>query len=144
MANCFGLCRVKLHCSSILWPELLTRLCDSEERWKSEGIQVGGPCSARGVIGHWFDKCVSFCYHRPCRLPLLLMFALFLTTLAETTTITVLQAQQCSSKPATQSASRTPPMWMTLTSLRMKRMKNLWLQMVTQYLTTMMKMRQQS
>lgn len=27
-----------------------------EERWKSEGIQVGGPGSARGVIGNWFDK----------------------------------------------------------------------------------------
>lgn len=29
---------------------------DSEERWKSEGIQVGGPRSARGVLGTWFDK----------------------------------------------------------------------------------------
>ncbi|KAM3075266.1 hypothetical protein ACMFMF_005944 [Clarireedia jacksonii] len=27
-----------------------------EERWKSEGIQVGGINSSRGVIGHWFDK----------------------------------------------------------------------------------------
>jgi len=27
-----------------------------EERWKSEGIQVGGPGSARGVLGNWFDK----------------------------------------------------------------------------------------
>jgi len=27
-----------------------------EERWKSEGIQVGGPGSARGVIGNWFEK----------------------------------------------------------------------------------------
>lgn len=27
-----------------------------EERWKSEGIQVGGRGSARGVIGNWFDK----------------------------------------------------------------------------------------
>ena len=28
----------------------------SEERWKSEGIQIGGPRSARGVLGTWFDK----------------------------------------------------------------------------------------
>lgn len=27
-----------------------------EERWASEGIQVGGVRSARGVLGHWFDK----------------------------------------------------------------------------------------
>lgn len=27
-----------------------------EERWKSEGIQVGGARSARGVMGSWFDK----------------------------------------------------------------------------------------
>jgi hypothetical protein len=31
--------------------------CDSgEERWRSEGIQVGGVRSQRGVIGTWFDK----------------------------------------------------------------------------------------
>jgi hypothetical protein len=30
-----------------------------EERWKSEGIQVGGVRSSRGVLGHWFDKFVS-------------------------------------------------------------------------------------
>jgi len=27
-----------------------------EERWRSEGIQVGGIRSARGVLGNWFDK----------------------------------------------------------------------------------------
>ncbi|KAE9380115.1 hypothetical protein N431DRAFT_323198 [Stipitochalara longipes BDJ] len=27
-----------------------------EERWASEGIQVGGLKSSRGVLGHWFDK----------------------------------------------------------------------------------------
>ncbi|KAM4057001.1 F-box-like domain-containing protein [Hirsutella rhossiliensis] len=27
-----------------------------EERWRSEGIQIGGLRSARGVVGHWFDK----------------------------------------------------------------------------------------
>lgn len=27
-----------------------------EERWRSEGIQVGGLRSQRGVIGTWFDK----------------------------------------------------------------------------------------
>ena len=29
---------------------------DGDERWKSEGIQVGGVGSARGVLGTWFDK----------------------------------------------------------------------------------------
>ncbi|KAL8933999.1 MAG: hypothetical protein Q9211_005463 [Gyalolechia sp. 1 TL-2023] len=27
-----------------------------EERWRSEGIQIGGVQSARGIIGFWFDK----------------------------------------------------------------------------------------
>ncbi|KAL8957905.1 MAG: hypothetical protein Q9183_005943, partial [Haloplaca sp. 2 TL-2023] len=27
-----------------------------EERWRSEGIQVGGVQAARGIIGFWFDK----------------------------------------------------------------------------------------
>ena len=27
-----------------------------EERWRSEGIQVGGIKSARGILGSWFDK----------------------------------------------------------------------------------------
>ena len=27
-----------------------------QERWKSEGIQVGGVRSARGVLGFWFDS----------------------------------------------------------------------------------------
>jgi hypothetical protein len=27
-----------------------------EERWKSEGIQVGGVNSGKGVWGSWFDK----------------------------------------------------------------------------------------
>ncbi|KAL8930743.1 MAG: hypothetical protein Q9208_000284 [Pyrenodesmia sp. 3 TL-2023] len=27
-----------------------------EERWRSEGVQIGGVQSARGVIGFWFDK----------------------------------------------------------------------------------------
>ena len=31
----------------------------NEERWKSEGIQVGGVKSGRGVLGHWFDKYVQ-------------------------------------------------------------------------------------
>ena len=29
-----------------------------EERWRSEGIQIGGPQSERGVLGFWFDKYV--------------------------------------------------------------------------------------
>lgn len=27
-----------------------------EERWRSEGIQVGGLRAARGILGSWFDK----------------------------------------------------------------------------------------
>ncbi len=34
-----------------------------EERWRSEGIQVGGLRSARGVLGNWFDK--NFSVHGP-------------------------------------------------------------------------------
>lgn len=30
-----------------------------EERWRSEGVQVGGIRSKRGVLGNWFDKCVT-------------------------------------------------------------------------------------
>jgi hypothetical protein len=33
----------------------LTFIC-SEERWRSESVQVGGIRSARGALGHWFDK----------------------------------------------------------------------------------------
>ena len=33
---------------------------NGEERWKSEGIQLGGIRSARGVVGNWFDKYVFF------------------------------------------------------------------------------------
>lgn len=29
-----------------------------EERWKSEGIQIGGENSRRGVFGFWFEKLV--------------------------------------------------------------------------------------
>ncbi|KAK4156848.1 hypothetical protein C8A00DRAFT_40754 [Chaetomidium leptoderma] len=29
---------------------------NGEERWKSEGVQIGGVRSARGVVGNWFDK----------------------------------------------------------------------------------------
>ncbi|KAK0718149.1 hypothetical protein B0T26DRAFT_777698 [Lasiosphaeria miniovina] len=34
------------------------------ERWKSEGIQLGGIQSARGVVGNWFDKDLD--PHGPC------------------------------------------------------------------------------
>ncbi len=37
--------------------DVLTK--SSEERWRSEGIQIGGVQSARGVMGTWFDKYVS-------------------------------------------------------------------------------------
>lgn len=26
-----------------------------QPRWRSESIQLGGPGSARGVVGYWFD-----------------------------------------------------------------------------------------
>jgi len=26
------------------------------ERWKSEGVQIGGKKSGRGVLGMWFEK----------------------------------------------------------------------------------------
>lgn len=26
------------------------------ERWRSEGVQIGGVRSARGVVGNWFDR----------------------------------------------------------------------------------------
>ncbi|KAL9101477.1 MAG: hypothetical protein Q9163_003272 [Psora crenata] len=34
-----------------------------EERWRSEGVQIGGIQSARGVLGFWFDK--DFDEHGP-------------------------------------------------------------------------------
>ena len=42
-------------------PSLVTGLSitnddSGEERWRSDGIQVGGVRSQRGVIGTWFDK----------------------------------------------------------------------------------------
>ncbi|TIC99359.1 hypothetical protein CH35J_005550 [Colletotrichum higginsianum] len=33
-------------------------------RWRSEGIQIGGVGSARGVMGHWFDN--DYDPHGPC------------------------------------------------------------------------------
>uniref|UniRef100_L2FU06 F-box domain-containing protein n=1 Tax=Colletotrichum fructicola (strain Nara gc5) TaxID=1213859 RepID=L2FU06_COLFN len=33
-------------------------------RWRSEGIQIGGVGSARGVVGHWFDT--DYDPHGPC------------------------------------------------------------------------------
>lgn len=37
---------------------------NGEERWKSEGIQLGGLKSARGVVGTWFEKDMD--PHGPC------------------------------------------------------------------------------
>ncbi|KAG9786579.1 hypothetical protein ABEF93_004385 [Exophiala dermatitidis] len=31
-------------------------LFHGEERWRSEGVQIGGLRSARGILGNWFDK----------------------------------------------------------------------------------------
>ncbi|KAH4187826.1 hypothetical protein HBI45_159210 [Parastagonospora nodorum] len=36
--------------------ETISVFYGGEERWRSEGIQVGGVRSQRGVIGTWFDK----------------------------------------------------------------------------------------
>ena len=38
-------------------------LVSREERWASDGIQVGGIDSSRGVVGTWFDK--DFDVHGP-------------------------------------------------------------------------------
>jgi hypothetical protein len=38
------------------WDTLLLLGDSGEERWRSEGIQVGGLNSKRGVVGTWFDK----------------------------------------------------------------------------------------
>lgn len=35
---------------------VLLTFSSGEERWRSEGIQVGGLRSQRGVVGTWFDK----------------------------------------------------------------------------------------
>jgi hypothetical protein len=38
--------------------------CDSgEERWRSDGVQIGGLRARRGVVGTWFDK--DFDAHGP-------------------------------------------------------------------------------
>lgn len=51
-------------CLSVLQEKYgLTHSC-REERWAAEGIQIGGPCSARGVLGTWFDK--DFDPEGPC------------------------------------------------------------------------------
>lgn len=34
-----------------------------EERWRSEGVQIGGAKSERGILGNWFDK--DFDQHGP-------------------------------------------------------------------------------
>lgn len=39
------------------------------ERWRSESIQLGGVRSAKGVLGHWFDKCVDSCTISPSFIP---------------------------------------------------------------------------
>lgn len=35
------------------------------QRWRSDGIQVGGPRSRRGVVGTWFDKSRDHNPHAP-------------------------------------------------------------------------------
>ncbi|KAK3324163.1 hypothetical protein B0T19DRAFT_464085 [Cercophora scortea] len=37
---------------------------NGEDRWRSEGIQLGGVRSARGVVGNWFDN--GYDPHGPC------------------------------------------------------------------------------
>jgi hypothetical protein len=44
-------------------PTPTNHLHSGEERWRSDGIQVGGLRSQRGVIGTWFDK--DFDSHGP-------------------------------------------------------------------------------
>ena len=42
---------------------LLTCKHSGEERWRSDGVQVGGLRARRGVVGTWFDK--DFDAHGP-------------------------------------------------------------------------------
>ncbi|KAG0651365.1 hypothetical protein D0Z07_1591 [Hyphodiscus hymeniophilus] len=39
-----------------VYQEIYADVISREERWASEGIQIGGAKSSRGVLGHWFDK----------------------------------------------------------------------------------------
>jgi hypothetical protein len=55
MANYLSVLRVSI-ASSRLPSRVLLTYDSGEERWRSEGIQVGGLRSQRGVIGTWFDK----------------------------------------------------------------------------------------
>lgn len=58
---------------------------DGQERWRSEGVQIGGVQSARGVVGTWFDrygyrKCFFFQFIGARRLFLTLLATLLVTT----------------------------------------------------------------
>jgi hypothetical protein len=46
---------------SIRWTSF--SIFHGEERWRSEGVQIGGLKSARGILGNWFDK--DFDVHGP-------------------------------------------------------------------------------
>jgi hypothetical protein len=48
----------KTRAGAIRWTSF--SIYHGEERWRSEGVQIGGLRSARGVLGTWFDKYVSF------------------------------------------------------------------------------------
>ncbi len=57
MGECFYIWRVSVE----LYREadiMTDSVSSSEERWGSEGIQVGGIQSKRGVLGVWFDRYV--------------------------------------------------------------------------------------
>lgn len=56
MANRVHLLRVSVFFNFYSTTILADCSISGEERWRSEGIQVGGPRSQRGVIGTWFDK----------------------------------------------------------------------------------------
>lgn len=65
-----------------------------EERWRSEGIQVGGLKSGRGVLGNWFDKVYTLFYFRH------FLLTLDTDTSSRTTICTAQQVLQLSGKKA--------------------------------------------
>jgi hypothetical protein len=48
-----------------------------QERWKSEGIQIGGVRAARGVVGNWFDRLVNVLISSPFLVPPLFSSSFF-------------------------------------------------------------------
>jgi hypothetical protein len=61
MRGSLGTCRLTRE-GEVRWTTF--SIFQGQERWRSEGVQVGGVRSARGVLGNWFDK--DYDPHGPC------------------------------------------------------------------------------